>query len=100
MVSASTGQVVDSDVDANKTVTVSFTFANNLDATLFTASDFALHVQYNNGCSGFVDGTNVATDSNTNCTPVPEPLTVFLGGTGLVALAFAGRKRLFSRFAS
>ena len=31
------------------------------------------------------------------CTPVPEPITMFLGGTGLLALGYAARKRLFSR---
>lgn len=27
--------------------------------------------------------------------PVPEPITMFLGGTGLLTLAYAGRRRLF-----
>ena len=30
-------------------------------------------------------------------TPVPEPMTRFLGGTGLLALGYAARKRLFGR---
>jgi hypothetical protein len=30
-------------------------------------------------------------------TPVPEPITMFLGGTGLLTLAYAARKRLFPR---
>jgi hypothetical protein len=30
-------------------------------------------------------------------TPVPEPITMFLGGTGLLALGYAARKRLFGR---
>jgi hypothetical protein len=29
--------------------------------------------------------------------PVPEPITMFLGGTGLISLAYAGRRRLFGR---
>jgi hypothetical protein len=32
-----------------------------------------------------------------NLDVVPEPITMFLGGTGLLALAYAGRKRLFRR---
>ena len=29
--------------------------------------------------------------------PAPEPITMFLGGTGLISLAYAGRRRLFGR---
>jgi hypothetical protein len=32
-----------------------------------------------------------------NTQAVPEPITMFLGGTGLLALAYAARKRLFGR---
>jgi hypothetical protein len=30
-------------------------------------------------------------------TPVPEPVTMFLGGTGLILLGYGARRRLFSR---
>jgi PEP-CTERM motif len=32
---------------------------------------------------------------NITLTPVPEPITMFLGGTGLLLLGYAARKRLF-----
>src|SRR5262249_37333970 len=85
--------------------TVTFTFANTLVAGL-TASDLDVPVTYRGSWSGWVDGTlKGSATSSTNCsaTPVPEPITMFLGGTGLLALAYAGRKRLhtgFTEFAS
>lgn len=93
---------VDDANPSSKTLTVTFTFANNLDGTAFTASDFALHVQYSNDCSGFVSGRPGGPgNSNANCAAaVPEPMTVFLGGTGLLALGYFGRTRLFRRFAT
>ncbi len=77
------GQPADSDTSAGSRQTVLF----------------ALHVQYGDNCSGSVDGSAVPA-SNVTCTPAPEPITMFLGGTGLLALGYAGRKRLFSRLAS
>jgi hypothetical protein len=76
---------------------VTFTFASNLNATAFTSSHFALHVDYvTDTCSGWVSGgeTNDL-HSEAGCTPVPEPITMFLGGTGLLTLGYAARKRLF-----
>jgi hypothetical protein len=35
--------------------------------------------------------------AQSDLTPVPEPITMVLGGTGLLALAYAGRTRLFGR---
>jgi hypothetical protein len=50
------------------------------------------------GCSGWISDT-VAGSPNAgtsgDCTPVPEPITMFLGGTGLLTLGYAARKRLF-----
>jgi PEP-CTERM motif-containing protein len=77
-------------------ITATFTFANNVVGGL-DATAFDVHVSYSGSCSGWVDGTlKDSATSDTSCTPVPEPITVFLGGTGLAALAYAGRKRLFS----
>jgi hypothetical protein len=90
------------------TTSVMFTFSGIFTAAekaALTNDDFALHVQYGGGCSGIVDGT-IGGDSikpNSTCTPgtsvpdtpVPEPITMFLGGTGLLILGYAARKRLF-----
>ena len=40
---------------------------------------------------------DLVTLNATAATPVPEPITMFLGGTGLLALGYAARKRLFGR---
>jgi hypothetical protein len=59
----------------------------------------AAHVQgIPSNCSGWISdsvGTLGGGDGACGGTPVPEPITMFLGGTGLLALAFAARKRLF-----
>ena len=73
-----------------------FTFANNVVAGL-TSSDFDVHVTYSGSCSGWVDGTlSGSPGSDSSCTPVPEPMTMFLGGTGLLVMGYVARKRLFS----
>ncbi len=93
-------QAADSDTSAGSRQTVVLTFATDLPSGLDTAAhSFARHVQYGDNCSGSVDGSAVPA-SNVTCTPAPEPITMFLGGTGLLALGYAGRKRLFSRLAS
>jgi hypothetical protein len=43
------------------------------------------------------DGTTNSTGYSGSLSPVPEPTTMFLGGTGLVWLAYAARRRLFGR---
>jgi hypothetical protein len=58
--------------------------------------EFAVHLRFGGDCSTFVSnadypGTN---GTNSNCTPVPEPATLTLLGTGLLGLAGVVRKRL------
>jgi PEP-CTERM motif-containing protein len=59
--------------------------------------DFAAHVQYNDGCSGWVsDRIHPQPGSLPECDPptsVPEPSTMILFGAGLVALGVWGRKK-------
>jgi hypothetical protein len=62
----------------------------------------ASHVQGipTNDCSGWISDTvagssNATTSGSCGGTPVPEPMTMFLGGTGLLTLGYAARKRLF-----
>ncbi len=49
------------------------------------------------GDGGFVSIHSSSQITAPPTTPVPEPITMFLGGTGLLALGYAARKRLFSR---
>jgi hypothetical protein len=64
------------------------------------SANFVAHVTFSGGCEGWVSDGTASASSNSNCTPVPEPITIFLGGTGLLGMAWAGRKRLFGRFAT
>jgi len=42
-------------------------------------------------------GPNASTSDDLQSTVVPEPITMFLGGTGLLVLGYAARRRLFGR---
>ncbi len=63
----------------------------------FSASpgtDLALHIRFSNGCSAFVSN-RTATSSNPigDCAVIPEPGTMALFGSGLVAIAGIIRRR-------
>jgi hypothetical protein len=97
--------VRDADATSGSATAVTLTFANAAsNLPVFTANDFVVTVAYGSGCSGMVggpgsgSGPGFMSPGNAGCTaatPVPEPITMFLGGTGLLALGYAARKRLF-----
>ena len=60
-------------------------------------NEFAVHVRYQNSFSGFVGGVSSSGPSScsgTGCSPIPEPGTIALFGTGLLGLAAILRRRL------
>ena len=48
------------------------------------------------GCPTTQNGGITSRDITLSPTPVPEPVTMFLGGTGLLILGYVARKRLFA----
>jgi hypothetical protein len=42
-------------------------------------------------------GIDITTDSENNTSPVPEPATILLLGSGLLGLASVGRKKFFNK---
>jgi len=61
------------------------------------ATDFAVHVRYGEGCSGWFSGRTAGTSDETGQCAVPEPTTMLLVGSGLVSLGVSGRKKLKKR---
>ncbi len=63
-----------------------------------TGFEAAAHVRYGGDCSGFASNrTASSTERNYNCAPVPEPATLLLMGSGLVAFGLWGRKKFKAR---
>lgn len=62
-----------------------------------SGNEFAVHIRWDNNCSGFIGGQvgTTSVSSNPNCgTPIPEPGTLALFGTGMLGLAGVIRRRL------
>jgi hypothetical protein len=65
--------------------------------TTETGAEFAAHIRYSGGCSGFVaDAPTTSLTSNSNCGIVGEPTglssALFLLGSGLVGMNYLGRR--------
>jgi hypothetical protein len=76
--------------------------ASNLDDATFNSvkaiyCSSADHGPTCNTSLRFLSQTSIDVPLQQGGAPVPEPMTMFLGGTGLLALGYAARKRLFSR---
>lgn len=71
----------------------SFSATNSAIFSLLSAP-FSMTEQINLTLSG---GSTMNYSASSQLAPVPEPVTMFLGGTGLLGLALAARRRLFGR---
>ena len=80
---------------ASSTTTGITTFTVNL-----SGANVAAPETLSGGCEGRMSDGTAPASSSSRCTLVPEPITMFLGGAGLLGLVWAWRRRLFRRLAS